>query len=113
MKKVFKLAVDVLGSETKTKEILKGLEQSLLRNINYKFFLFGNKESILKNLNKFKKLQSASEIINCSDAISMEDKPSEVVKSKAFSSMHLAIKSTQDNETDAILSFGNTGALMT
>ena len=82
MKKVFKLAVDTLGSETKTKEILRGLEQSLLRNINYKFYLFGNQESILKNLKKFKKLQSASEIIDCSDSISMDDKPSEVIKSK-------------------------------
>jgi len=54
----------MLGSETKTKEILKGLEQSLLRNINYKFLLFGNQESILKNLKKFKKLQSACEIID-------------------------------------------------
>ena len=50
LKKIFKLAVDILGSETKTKEILRGLEQSLLRNINYKFYLFGNQESILKNL---------------------------------------------------------------
>ena len=62
LKKVFKLAVDILGSETKTKEILKGLEQSLLRNINYKFYLFGNKDTILKDIQKFKKLQSASEI---------------------------------------------------
>ena len=82
MKKIFKLAVDILGSETKTKEILKGLEQSLLRNINYKFYLFGNQKSILKNLKKFKKLQLASEIIDCSDSISMDDKPSEVIKSK-------------------------------
>ena len=43
----------------------------------------------------------------------MDDKPSEVIKSKVLSSMHLAIKSTQENETDALLSFGNTGALMT
>ena len=113
LKKIYKLAVDILGSETKTKEILRGLEQSLLRNINYKFYLFGNQESILKNLKKFKKLQSASEIIDCSESISMDDKPSEVIKSKVHSSMYLAIKSTQENETDAILSFGNTGALMT
>ena len=76
LKKVFKLAVDILGSETKTKEILKGLEQSLLRNINYKFYLFGNKDTILKDIQKFKKLQSASEIIDCEVSISMNDKPS-------------------------------------
>jgi glycerol-3-phosphate acyltransferase PlsX len=113
LKKNFKLAVDMLGSETKTKEILTGLEQSLLRNINYKFYLFGKKETINKKIKKLKKLQSASEIIDCSESISMNDRPSEIIKSKDLSSMHLAIKSIQENETDALLSFGNTGALMT
>ena len=69
MKKNFKLAVDMLGSETKIKEILVGLEQSLSRNINYKFYLFGNEEAILKKIKKFKKLHSASEIIDCSESV--------------------------------------------
>ena len=103
----------MLGSETKTLEILKGLEQSLLRNINYKFYLFGNKNSIIKNIRRFKKLQNACQIIDCKESITMNDKPSDIIKSKTSSSMHQAIKSTQANETDAVLSFGNTGALMT
>ena len=103
----------MLGSETKTHEILKGLEQSLLRNINYDFFLFGEKKLIVDKLKKYKKLRKATEIIDCSDFISMEDKPSEVIKSKSLSSMHLAIKSVEEKNTDAVLSFGNTGALMT
>ena len=93
----------MLGSETKTKEILKGLEQSLLRNINYKFYLFGNKNLYSKNLKKFKKLIQHLKLLIVHEFISMEDKPSEVIKSKVLSSMHLAIKSTQENETDAVL----------
>ena len=111
--KTFKLAVDMLGSETKTLEILKGLEQSLLRNINYRFYLFGDKVLIEKKIIKLKNLQGASEIIDCKESVSMKDKPSEIIKSKKLSSMYLAIKSTQEKKTDAILSFGNTGALMT
>lgn len=112
LKKVYKLAVDMLGSETKDQEILKGLEQSLQRNINYKFYLFGKKNLLIKKLNNFKKLRSAVEIFDCSETISMMDKPSEVIKSKTSSSMFLAIKSTAEENSDAILSFGNTGALM-
>ncbi len=112
MERDLKLAVDMLGSETKTEEILKGLEQSLLRNINYKFYLFGKKNLIVEKLKKFKRLQHASEIIDCSESISMKDKPSEIIKSKSLSSMYLAIKSVKENKSDAILSFGNTGALM-
>ncbi len=103
----------MLGSETKTQEILKGLEQSLLRNINYKFYLFGQERKIKKNLDKFKKLYKAAEIINCTESVSMTDKPSEIIKSKSLSSMYLAIKFVEENNSDAVLSFGNTGALMT
>ena len=103
----------MLGSETKTQEILRGLEQSLLRNINYRYLLFGEKKVIKKNLKKFKKLENAVEIVDCCDSISMEDKPSDIIKSKSSSSMLLAIKSVELEQSDAILSFGNTGALMT
>lgn len=113
MEKSFTLSVDLLGSETKIQEILKGLQQSLLRNINYKFLLFGNKKIIEYNLKRFDSLSSSADIINCDDYISMNDKPSDIIKSKRSSSMYLAIKSVRDKDADAVLSFGNTGALMT
>ena len=112
MEKKYTLSIDMLGSETKTHEILKGLQQSLLRNINYNFLLFGNKTVIQKDLKKFKKLQPAVKIIDCKDFISMNDKPSDILKTKKLSSMYLAIQSVNEQSSDALLSFGNTGALM-
>ena len=103
----------MLGSETSTQEILKGLEQSLLRNINFRFQLFGDSIRIKDKIKNFKKLSNATEIIHCSDSITMKDKPSEIIKTKTASSMYLAIKSVEEKKSDAILSFGNTGALMT
>ena len=93
----------MLGSETKTQEILRGLEQSLLRNINYKFRLYGDKNSILNRITKYKKLESVSEIYDCKDFISMNDKPSDIIKSKKSSSMSKAIQSVKDNKSDAVL----------
>tara|TARA_A100001011_G_scaffold344467_1_gene379460 strand:- start:1365 stop:2399 length:1035 start_codon:yes stop_codon:yes gene_type:complete len=109
---VFTLSVDMLGSETKLNDILKGLNQSLLRNLNYKFQLYGSEKAIKKKIEKYKKLINVVEIIDCDSYISMEDKPSDVFKSKKTSSMSLAIKSVSENKSDAVLSFGNTGALM-
>ena len=102
----------MLGSETSTFEILKGLNNSLLRNINLKFLLFGNKKTITGNISKFKLLQESSEIIDCDTFISMEDKPSDVLKSKESSSMFRAIQSVKNGISDSLISFGNTGALM-
>ena len=112
MTKIFTLSVDTLGSETELNDILKGLNQSLLRNLNYKFQLYGPEEIIKKKIEKYKRLIKATEIIDCDSYIAMEDKPSDILKSKKTSSMYLAIKSVTENLSDAILSFGNTGALM-
>ena len=112
MSKTFTLAVDMLGSETKLNEILKGLNQSLVRNINYKFLLFGNSKKIKSQIKIYERLDDNSEIIDCRDSVNMEDKPSEILKSKKMSSMFLAIESVKEKLSDAVLSFGNTGALM-
>jgi len=110
--KIFTLSVDTLGSETELNDILKGLNQSLLRNLNYKFQLYGPEEIIKKKIEKYKRLIKVTEIIDCDSYITMEDKPSDILKSKKTSSMYLAIKSVTEKLSDAILSFGNTGALM-
>ena len=112
MSKSFTLSVDMLGSETKLNDVLRGLNQSLLRNLNFKFLLFGSEKEIKTNIDKYKNLLKVSEIINCDSFISMDDKPSEVLRSKENSSMLLAINSVKENLSDAVLSFGNTGALM-
>ena len=112
MTKYFTLSVDTLGSETELNDILKGLNQSLLRNLNYKFQLYGSEEIIKKKIEKYKRLIKVTEIIDCHSYITMEDKPSDILKSKKISSMYLAIKSVTENLSDAVLSFGNTGALM-
>ena len=84
MTKVFTLSVDMLGSETKLNDILKGLNQSLLRNLNYKFQLYGSERAIKKKIEKYKRLIEVTEIINCDSYIAMEDKPSDIVKSKVL-----------------------------
>ena len=112
MNKNFTLAVDTLGSETKVSDILKGLNQSLLRNINFNFLIFGCESEISKYMKKYPRLNQATKIINCSESITMSDKPSEIIKTKKKSRMHLAVNSVKEGLADSILSFGNTGALM-
>ena len=82
MTKIFTLSVDTLGSETELNDILKGLNQSLLRNLNYKFQLYGPEEIIKKKIEKYKRLIKVTEIIDCDSYITMEDKPSDILKSK-------------------------------
>jgi len=110
--KFIKISIDMLGSETSIANIIKGLNVSFLRNDNYFFRLFGPREKINYELKKFKTLKDNVEIIDCNEFIEMTDKPSEVMKTKKNSSMFKSIISILETDSKAVLSCGNTGALM-
>ena len=112
MNEKIKIAIDTMGSETPLIEIIKALNESLLRNIDIFYFIFGNKNEINEKISGFTNLISHSEIIHCDDCVMMDDKPSEVIRRKKKSSMYLSIEHVKLGKSDAILSCGNTGALM-
>ena len=107
-----KISVDTLGSETSIENIIKGLNNSFLRNDNYYFRLFGPSYEINNELNKYIELKQNIEIIDCNEMVEMTDKPSDVIKAKKNSSMFRSVNSIRSSDSKAVLSFGNTGALM-
>ena len=113
MKANITLSIDTLGSETKINDICHGLNQSSERNINFKYLFYGDQNKIKKNISYFKSLIKVSEVIHCDEVVEMTDIPSDAVKNKKSSSMSKAVESVSDKHADAVLSFGNTGALMT
>ena len=52
------------------------------------------------------------EVKHASQAISMEDKPSDIVKGKPDSSVHVGISLVSAGEADAFVSAGNTGGIL-
>ena len=113
MKNSITLSIDTLGSETKINDICHGLDLASERNTNFKYLFYGNEQEIKKNISHFKSLRKVSEVIHCDEVVKMTDVPSDAVKNKKSSSMSLAIESVSKKYSDAALSFGNTGALMT
>ena len=111
-RETIKISIDTLGSETSIANIIKGLNTSFLRNDNYFFRLFGLKEKLNYELKKFSTLKENVEIIDCNEFVEMTDKPSEVMKTKKNSSMFKSIISILETDSKAVLSCGNTGALM-
>ena len=109
--KSIKISVDTLGSETTLENIIKGLNTSFLRNENYEFIIYGKKNKIELELKKYKLLSKKVEIIDCSNTINMNDKPSESIKNKD-STMYKSINSILESDSKAVLSCGNTGVLM-
>ncbi len=52
------------------------------------------------------------ELVPCHDAIEMHEKPAEAVRGKPDSSLVRAVKAVGDGEADAVISAGNTGAVL-
>ena len=109
------IAVDTMGSDLGPTEFIRGLfyaRETLKLDCN--FALVG-KERLLDRLLTVRKLDTAPgqvRIHNATEVIGMKDKPIQALKKKKDSSMVQAIGLLREKEVDAIVSCGNTGALM-
>ena len=105
------LSLDAMGGDNAPQIIVDGAAQSKIRYPDVKFSFFGNKNKLLPLLSSLKTLKD-SEIIHTDEIIGANQKPSIAVRKGKNSSMGLAIQSVKTGQTDAIVSAGNTGALM-
>jgi len=107
------IALDVMGGDHGAPVVLAGAELSLVRHPDIRYLLFGDESAIREELSRHKALADKSEIIHTDVAISMDAKPSQALRQGRWkSSMWKAIEAVRDGEAEAIISAGNTGALM-
>ncbi|MCX5726960.1 MAG: phosphate acyltransferase PlsX [Candidatus Saganbacteria bacterium] len=74
--------------------------------------LVGQEEKLLSELKKYKKAINIS-VENAREIIGMDEPPTSAVREKADSSINVAVRLVKSKRADAVLSAGNTGALMT
>ncbi|TRZ66151.1 phosphate acyltransferase PlsX [bacterium] len=75
--------------------------------------LVGRKALIEKHLAKSGAELSNLSVVNADDVVTMEDTPSEAFKTKPESSLNIALNLQKDKKADALISAGNTGAVLT
>lgn len=107
------IALDAMGGDHGPSVVIAGAELSLLRHPEARFILFGDEAAIREQLERNPKVSEKSEIVHTEVAISMDAKPSQALRQGRWkSSMWLAIEAVRDGHAGAIISAGNTGALM-
>lgn len=108
------IAVDVMGSDLGPAEIIAGIKQALAEDKSaYEIIVVGNEEAITPILLRCNLIRdNRVKIYNASEVIGMEEKPIQAIKSKRDSSMMRAIETVKLGSASAVLSCGNTGALM-
>ena len=106
------LAIDAMGGDHGVKATVAGASLCLKQRKHDRFLFFGNKDDIDKAMTRFPALRAVSEIIHTDHVISGDEKPSVALRQGKESSMRLAINAVADGRAQAVISSGNTGALM-
>jgi len=106
------IALDAMGGDNAPACVLRGAEMALIRHPGIRFLLFGNRYILEPLLAGIPLLKAASTIEHTEVVIAGDDKPSIAVRRGRDSSMWLSIDSVKEGKSCAIVSAGNTGALM-
>jgi glycerol-3-phosphate acyltransferase PlsX len=109
-----KLAVDAMGGDFAPRNIVAGVADALRTSTHIqRLFLVGDTPRLEGELGQLEARDSRIEIVHASEVIEMHDPPVQAVRRKKDSSMTRAIDLVKRGEADAVLSAGNTGALLT
>ncbi|WP_026475965.1 phosphate acyltransferase PlsX [Alkaliphilus transvaalensis] len=106
-----KIVVDAMGGDHGTKVTVKGAVDAV-NEYGINVILTGDQTTIQQELSAKNYPKDKIEIIHCSEVISNEDKPVAAIKRKKDSSMVVALNLVKEGKADAIISAGNTGALL-
>ena len=107
-----KIAVDAMGGDNSPRKIIEGiLHYHNILNKNNFYKIFGDRDKIFNLINN-KIDKKFYEIIHTVDKVESTDSPLEAAKRGKKTSMWLAVESVKKEETDIVISAGNTGALL-
>ncbi|HMT02376.1 MAG TPA: phosphate acyltransferase PlsX [Burkholderiales bacterium] len=107
------ISVDIMGGDHGPKVTIPACVRFLNKNPNVNLILIGDIELIKKYLdNDLKKLKDRIEIVHSSQVITMDESPQNALRTKKDSSMRVAINLVKEGRAQAVVSSGNTGALM-
>lgn len=107
------VAIDGMGGDNAPGMIIGGIDIACSRAPNLRCLVFGDENQLKPLLENHPKAKAAVEIRHTTDVVRMDDKPTAALRSGKNSSMRLAIDAVKNEEASAIVSAGNTGALMT
>lgn len=106
------LAIDAMGGDHAPKAPLHGAAAILEEFPDIQFLIFGDENKIGFLLKDLPDLKARAKIIHTEKAIQDHDKPSSALRNGKGSSMRMAIEAVEKGAADAVVSGGNTGALM-
>jgi phosphate acyltransferase len=106
------ISVDAMGGDRGPATVVAGLGLSAARHPDVRFFLHGNRAELDGLIERQPALSGRVTVVHAERVVTMNDKPSQVMRHGDGTSMWSAIDSVKSGAAQAAVSCGNTGALM-
>lgn len=106
------ISVDAMGGDRGPAVVVAGMADSAAKNPDIRFILHGDEAQLRRLVARRKALAGRCDIRHAGGVVTMDDKPSQIVRKGDGTSMWSAIEAVRTGEAGAAVSCGNTGALM-
>ncbi|MEM8631777.1 MAG: phosphate acyltransferase PlsX [Pseudomonadota bacterium] len=106
------ISVDAMGGDHGPAAVVAGMERSADKNPRIHFILHGARAELERLVSRRRRLQGRVDIRDSAGIVTMDEKPSHVMRHGKGTSMWSAIEAVRAGEAEVCVSCGNTGALM-
>jgi len=106
------LSIDAMGGDAGPSAVIGGMAKAASKNPDLQFIVHGDKDKLDRLIARKQKLVGRCTVVHAADVVTMDAKPSYVMRNGKGSSMWSAIDSVKTGKAKAVVSCGNTGALM-
>ena len=103
-----RIAVDAMGGDHAPKAIVEGVNRAIQDFSDIEIQLYGDEAKIHEHLTTSERVT----IVHTNEKINSDDEPAKAIRRKKDASMVLAARAVKDGEAHAMMSAGNTGALL-
>ena len=101
-----------MGGDDAPRIVVEGAHKARGRYPQARFIIYGDEAEIRPLISRYPGLSDVMDVRHTPDRVTSDDKPSVVLRTGRQSSMRLAIDAVANGEAQAVVSAGNTGALM-
>lgn len=106
------IAIDGMGGDHAPQSVVEGLAIAAGSHAGVRFELHGPRARLAPLLDAHPAAKAVCEIVDCDGVIGMDVKPSQAMRQGKGTSLWNAIQAVEMKRADAVVSAGNTGALM-
>lgn len=107
----YRIAIDAMGGDNAPAVEIEGAIQAASK-VRAELILVGDEAKIKSEFLKHRKIPDNIKVVHASEVIEMHEPPAQSIRRKKNSSINIAVNLVKDKHADAVISAGNTGAVV-